>query len=118
MGKNINLFLIRSELKSKICRGDTSKEITPILMRRIVLPMYIPVIALICSFLLMKNQRAYSNKISIFIYSFLLLLLTEITIRYTGLNNILKLFYIIAPIILISGFYSLLLYKFSREMKY
>ncbi len=108
----------QSELKSKICRGDTSKEITPILMRRIVLPMYIPVIALICSFLLMKNQRAYSNKISIFIYSFLLLLLTEITIRYTGLNNILKLFYIIAPIILISGFYSLLLYKFSREMKY
>ena len=33
------------------------KEIIPILIRRLVLPFYIPLIALICSFLLLKKRK-------------------------------------------------------------
>ena len=35
----------------EICKKDSKKEILPILIRRLVMPFYIPVITLICSFL-------------------------------------------------------------------
>ena len=101
----------------EICKKDVDKEIFPILMRRIVLPFYIPVITLVCSFLLLKNQRIYSNKISIFIYGFIILLLTELLIRYTGLNYLLRIFYLIMPVSLSLFFYFFLNYKFSKESK-
>ena len=101
----------------EICKKDVNKEIFPILIRRIVLPFYIPVITLVCSFLLLKNQRIYSNKISIFIYGFIILLLTELLIRYTGLNYLLRIFYLIMPVSLSLFFYFFLNYKFSKESK-
>ena len=82
-----------------------------------MLPFYIPVITLVCSFLLLKNQRVYSNKISIFIYGFLILLLTELLIRYTGLNFLLRISYLIMPFSLSLLFYFFLKYKFSKESK-
>ena len=36
--------------------NDAKKEIIPNLIRRLILPFYIPVIALICSFLLIKSN--------------------------------------------------------------
>ena len=105
-------------LKStKLCSEETKKEIIPILMRRLILPFYIPVIAIICSFLLLKQRKFLLNKTSIFIYSFLLLLLTELIIKYTGLNNYLKFFYIITPFCLLSLLYFLIFFKSTRELK-
>jgi len=101
----------------EICKDDVNKEIFPILIRRIVLPFYIPVITLVCSFLLLKNQRVYSNKISIFIFGFLILLLTELLIRYTGLNFLLRISYLIMPFSLSLFFYFFLKYKFTKESK-
>ncbi len=111
--------LLPDKFISKFCKRGINEEIFPILIRRIILPFYIPVISLICSFLLLKNQKIYSNKISIFIYSFIILLFTELFIRYTGLSYILRIFYIILPVVLCFFFYFLLNYKFSREtLKY
>ena len=107
--------LISREDNPKICKEGVNKEIFPILIRRVALPFYIPVITLICSFLLLKNQRIYSNKISIFIYSFFILLLTELLIRYTGLNFLLRVSYLIMPFCLSLFFYFLLNHKFSKE---
>ena len=44
------------------CKGNTKKEIITVLNRRIVLPFYIPVISLLCSFLLLKNGTRDSFK--------------------------------------------------------
>ena len=109
--------LISKNQNPEICKEDVNKEIFPILIRRVVLPFYIPVITLICSFLLLKNQRIYSNKISIFIYGFFILLLTELLIRYTGLNFLLRIFYLIMPISLSLFLYFFLNYKFSKESR-
>ena len=103
--------------KTEVCENDSSKEIIPILIRRLVLPFYIPVIALICSFLLLKKEKFYFNKIFIFTLSFFILLLTELVIRYTGLNEILRWSYIISPFLMMSLLYFLLQYKFSSEAK-
>ena len=106
-----------SDKNLKVCKKEAKKEILPIVIRRTILPFYIPVISLICSLLLLKNQRIYSNRISIFLLSFAILILTELVIRYTGLNYYLRISYILAPFILFASFYLLLIYKFNRETK-
>ena len=84
------------------------------MIRRLVLPMYIPIISLICSFLLFKKNNFFSNRLLIFLYSFILLIFLELIIKYTGMNNILKSLYIILPIILLVTIYPILNYKSSR----
>ena len=49
----INDSVNKSEIN---CKENTKKEITTVLNRRIVLPLYIPIIALLCSFLLIKTK--------------------------------------------------------------
>ena len=114
--KLINCFL-PGKNKSKICKEDAKKEMLPSLMRRIVLPFYIPVISLLCSILLLKNQKIYSNKVSIFFYCFSLLVLTELVIRYTGINYLLRALYILTPLTLLTVLYFFLNHKFKKETK-
>ncbi len=111
-----NCFL-KNNKNSDICKSEAKKEMLPMLIRRLVLPFYIPVITLICSLLLLKNQRIFINKISIFIYSFLILLCTELIIRFTGLNNLLRLVYIMSPFVLMVLLYYFLIFNFNRETK-
>ena len=101
----------------KLCNENFKKEIFPILNRRLVLPLYIPVISLICSFLLIKTKKKYFNKISISIYCFTLLLFTELAVRYTGINLFTRFSFIIFPMILLLTIYSFLFYQFSKENK-
>ena len=100
---------------NKLCNNEFKKEAISTLSRRIIIPLYIPVIALICSFLLIKSNKIYLNKINIFLYSFLLLLFTELAVKFTGLNNYLMMLFIFIPIGLILLFYTILYYKFLSE---
>ena len=102
---------------SRVCNKEFKKEILPVLNRRIITPFYIPVISLICAFLLIKTKKFYFNKVSIFIYGFILLLFTELAIRYTGINSTMLTLYIVLPFILMSMLYGLLILKFSKENK-
>ena len=99
------------------CKQSFKEEIIPNLIRRTILPIYIPILSLICSLLLIKSNKFYLNKIFIFSYSFILLLFTELAIRYTGLNQFTKIFFIIFPFMLMLIFYLLLINKFSKETK-
>ncbi len=98
------------------CNQEIKQEIIPTLNRRIVLPLYIPVIALICSLLLIKSKKKLFNKVSVFLYSFILLVFTEMAVRYTGINNFIKVFFIIFPILLFITIYVFLSRKFSTEI--
>ena len=107
------------ENKKKIlnCEEHTKKEIITILNRRIVLPLYIPIISLLCSFLLIKNdskKNYFSNKFSIFFISFLILLYAELIIRYTGIYKIISILFFISPLILIPIIYTLLNFKLAK----
>jgi len=106
-----------NQSKYDICQDDTKKEIIPALNRRIVLPLYIPVVSLICSLLLINSKRKYFNKVSVFIYSFILLIFTEMTVRYTGINDMTRILFLVMPFILLFLIYSLLTLKFSKESK-
>ena len=99
------------------CNENFKKEILPTLNRRIIIPFYIPVLSLICSLLLIKSKKIYFNKFLIFSYSFLLLIFTELAVRYTGLNKHTLLAFLILPFSLLILFYIFLKYKFSKEVK-
>ncbi len=93
------------------------QEIIPTLNRRIIMPLYIPIISLICCFLLLKNKKYYFNKIFIYFYSFSVVLFTELTVKFTGISFFLKYFFTIFPFVLILIIYFLLNYNFSKEYK-
>ena len=107
-----------AKYKTLNCGKETRKEIITVLNRRISLPLYIPIVSLLCSFLLIKNntkKKFILNKYSIFGLSFLTLLYAELVIRYTGLSNLVSAIFIFTPFLLIPIIYFLLIFQFSRE---
>ena len=102
---------------SKICDNETNKEIVPNLIRRLILPFYIPVISILCSFLLLKTNLLIFDKLKIYTSSFLLLVFTELLIRYTGINFQLRISYILLPFILMLIFYSIINFKLKTNVK-
>ena len=102
---------------SDFCNENFKEEILPTLNRRMVIPFYIPVLSLISGLLLIKSRKIYFNKIVVFLYSFSLLLFTELAVRYTGINNLISISFIILPFGLLFLLYSFLIYKFTDEAK-
>tara|TARA_E500000178_G_scaffold70288_1_gene68125 strand:+ start:2837 stop:3958 length:1122 start_codon:yes stop_codon:yes gene_type:complete len=102
---------------SKICDNEMNKEIVPNLIRRLILPFYIPVISILCSFLLLKTNLLIFDKLKIYTSSFLLLVFTELLIRYTGINFQLRISYILLPFILMLIFYSIINFKLKTNVK-
>jgi lipopolysaccharide export LptBFGC system permease protein LptF len=112
--KLLSCFTFRSD-KDKLCNKSFLKEVISTLNRRIIIPIYIPVISLICSLLLIRSNKIYFSKTLIFIYSFVVLLFTELAVRYTGINSIILISFILLPFLLLFFFYTFLIYKFSHE---
>ncbi len=113
----IKLFncLIIKDLSRPNC--SAKKEIVSSLNRRIVLPFYIPVIALFSSLLLINSKKIFLNKNFIFAYSFLLLIFIELTIKFTGMNKLVFYIFLMTPLILIPFMYLILKKSFLNEIK-
>lgn len=117
----INLFkcILRfSNNKTSYCKQNEKKETITVLNRRIILPFYIPIVALLCSFLLIKSQSKknyFLNKFSIFTLSFLILLYSELIVRYTGISKTISFVFLASPFILAPIIYFLLFFKLSNE---
>lgn len=110
--------LINCLLKENITNPNcTAKnEIISSLNRRIVLPFYIPVIALICSLLIINSKKIFYNRNLIFFYSFVLLVFIELLVRYTGINNYIFYIFLISPLMMILIIYLILNRNFSKEI--
>ena len=103
--------------KKDNCSSKFTTEVLPTINRRVVYPFFLPTLALICSLLLIKNKKnIFLHKISIFTYSFSLLLFAELIIRYTGINKYLSYIFFFTPIILAIIIYFFLKFRFSREL--
>ena len=99
----------------QFCNDESIKEIIPNFIRRFVMPLYITIIVLICSFLFLKTRRTMLNKFFIFIYSLSLLVFTELFLRFTGLSETIKYIYIFSPLILFFILYISLIYTISKK---
>jgi lipopolysaccharide export system permease protein len=94
------------------CEENLIEEIKQELTKRIYKPFYIPLITLICSFLIINFSFKINNrKINyfIFLFAFLILLLSEASLRYSSELNIFAHIYLIIPLILFSILYVIFL---------
>ena len=81
------------------------------------MPIYIPVLALICSFLLVstKNKKRYLRKYLYFAVGFFILVLAEVMVRYSGFSKLNTLIYFLFPFALTPIIYLILIKKFAFE---
>ena len=86
-----------------ICEKSYLKNIKQELLKRIYLPFYLPLFALVACFLILKSKdnSEYTNfKFKLFLIGIVFLIISEVSLRYAGLNNKYNLIFILTPIIL------------------
>ncbi len=121
--RNLNfLKIIDRNLFKFNCQKDSNKNVSQELYKRIYLPMYIPLICLIASLLIFtskENIHYNKYKLSIFIFGFILIFSSEISIKYIGINFLLDKFLFFFPIILffISYLTLIFLINYRRRIK-
>ena len=108
-------------VKEKIinCPSDGIKKgATETVSRRIGMPMYIPLTTLICCFLIVSRKETKINffgKYIFFFIGFLILVLAEILVRYSGFSDLNTLIYFLFPIIFTPLIYLLLINRLKYE---
>ena len=99
LNKNIK-FLYSKDMH---CEMSYLENVKQELLKRFGLPLYLPLLALIACFLILKSKdnHEYTNfKFKLFLIGILFLITSEVSIRYAGLNNKSNLIFILMPIIL------------------
>ena len=111
--KELNLKLVNCD------RGqDKPKEVKIEINKRLALPIFIPLISLISCFLLSSKKEKvnfYFHKYIYFIIGFLVLVTSEITVRYSGTSLNHTLVYFLTPLLLLPLIYLFLIKKFKYE---
>ena len=99
------------------CSVD-KREAIEHMSRRVIKPMYITLIALLSSFLLIfkkEKKTAFVKKYFIFFITFIILILSEILLKFSGLSKLNFFIYMLTPIILFITIYILLIITFNKE---
>ena len=109
--KNLYLKTNYTEVEDFACNNESLKNIKQETLKRIFKPFYIPVICLIASLLIFasKDSYAYSRvKIILFLLGIIALIASEISVRYSGLDNTKSLIFIGIPLMMIFIIYSII----------
>ena len=109
--KNLYLKTNYTEVEDFVCNNESLKNIKQETLKRIFKPFYIPVICLIASLLIFasKDSYAYSRvKIILFLLGIIALIASEISVRYSGLDNTKSLIFIGIPLMMIFIIYSII----------
>ena len=104
----------------KNCPKNNIAIVVETFSRRIIMPLYIPLISILISFILVytKNKKTkIINRYLFFSLSFMLLVLSELLVRYSGISNIGFYTYFLIPLILLPILYFILLNNFWRELR-
>ena len=114
------LRCVRDSKRKNNCRQDKKSMMdNKIEMnKRFGMPIYIPLIALVCCFLLRsrKDEKIFNFKKYIyFLASVLILTFAEIIVRYSGISWTHSIFYYLIPILLLPIFYLTLIKTFKYE---
>ena len=108
---------IKEDIKNFKCDESIVKEINQELLKRFYKPLYIPMLAILCSFLLIipKNNILYNrNRNIIFLLTFLVLIISEGSLRYSTVSNFTMTLYLLLPWIAFSLTYFIFKLKSSN----
>ena len=119
---NLKFLKIDDDFQVENCRLDNIDNIIKELYKRIVIPLYIPVLILISLMLIFKSKENinYSKyRILIFLIGFVTIIISEMTIRLINEDFFKNLKFFIIPIILIVSLYFnyLIRFKSNRVLK-
>ncbi len=104
----------------KNCPKNNIAIVIETFSRRVLMPMYIPLVSILISFMLIytKNKKTkIINRYLFFLISFILLVLSELFVRYSGISKIGFYTYLITPFISMPILYFILINKFGKELK-
>ena len=104
----------------KNCPKNNIAIVVETFSRRIIMPSYIPLISILISFILVytKNKKTkIINRYLFFSLSFMLLVLSELLVRYSGISSIGFYTYLLIPFVLLPIFYLILLNNFRKELR-
>ena len=112
--------ILKKSVKTHNCQNNKKSLInnTIELNKRFGMPIFIPLIALACSFLLSsrRDKKIYIyNKYIYFTISFFILVLAELSVRYSGNSYFRSVLYYTTPLVLMILFYFTLIKKFKYE---
>ena len=91
--------------------ANNKKIVIEALSRRAGMPLYIPLISVIASFLLIHKKEKKNNflkKYIIFIFAFIILISAEILLKYSGFSTANFVLYFLSPLVFIIILYSIL----------
>ena len=114
--KNLNFFKIDKNFQVENCREDNLGNILKELYKRIIIPLYIPVLILISLLLIIKskeNTNYTKYRFIVFIIGLTTIIISEITIRFVNEDFFKNLPIFIIPIFSIISLYLLFLLKFK-----
>ena len=109
-----------SEDYVKNCPKNNIAIVIETFSRRVVMPLYIPLVSILISFMLIytKNKKTkILNRYVFFMLSFILLVLSELLVRYSGISNTGFYTYLLTPFISLPVLYVILINKFWSELK-
>ena len=115
--KNFNFIKIDDDFKVENCRSDNIDNIIKELYKRIIIPLYIPVLILISLMLIFKSKENINYpryRVVIFLIGFSTIILSEMTIRLINEDFLKNLKYFIIPIILVVSLYFNYLIRFKN----
>ena len=105
----LNCVFDKKDKPSQNCiNNDSLDEVKQELSKRFLKPTYIPLIALMCCFLFFsgKYDKRYNKlKVYIFLLVLIILIISETSLRYSGVSNILLFLNFSLPFILFLTFY-------------
>ena len=100
------------------CEPRLMNSLLQELLKRFFKPIYLPLIALTCSLLILKSKESINyNKFKFYLFSiiFFIIVISEISLRYTTYNKAGVLFFIFFPVLFFFIIYFYLIKKFSTK---
>ena len=114
---NLNFLKIDEDFQVENCKTDNIDNILKELYKRIIIPLYIPVLILIASMLIFKskeNTNYLRYRFFIFLIGLSTIILSEMTLRFISEDFLKNIKFLIIPIILIISLYYNYFSKFKN----
>ena len=123
----INCYLALEDRKKKIvnkfsvenCRNNNLSNIFRELYKRLIIPLYIPIIILVSLTLILisKEESNYTKlKLLIFLFGLFIIIFSEITLRFVDNNLLGNMKLIFIPFLLTIFFYFILIFKLNSRV--
>ncbi len=100
------------------CPDRDKIEVLAEINRRFGMPLYIPIVALLCSFLLINREESKYNNLYKYAFggsAFFILVIAEILVRYSGISFYYSIIYYLFPLLLMPVLYLGIVRKFYFE---